>query len=199
MLSSSCSGQCPKGYYCPEGTVSATSNPCPIGRFGAASGASSALSCELCAVGRFGNTSGLPSPNCTGLCASGYYGSTQGLNVSTCTGRCSAGYYCPAGSTNKTAVICPAGQFSVSGASSCTNCGFGFYGNTTGLTTQSCSGKCPAGSHFSDTFRSLAASLDLIIGTALCSCLLSCRSVRGHEWHGVLQLHSTVSRRVQVS
>ena len=48
-----CSGQCPFGYFCPEGTINATMYSCPAGRYG----------------GRLG----LTDSACSGLCDAGYY------------------------------------------------------------------------------------------------------------------------------
>lgn len=58
----------------------------------------------------------------------GRYGATPVMLNSSCTAVCPPGYYCPAGSTTPTSLICPAGVFGGSGASSAL-----------------CSGPCPAG------------------------------------------------------
>jgi hypothetical protein len=78
-------------------------------------------------------------------CPPGLFGATPALGSVACSGSCSAGYSCPAGSTNSTAVLCPRGTYSVGGAGACTSCPSGTYGNSTGLSTASCSGLCPAG------------------------------------------------------
>ena len=48
-----CSGVCPLGHYCPEGSVNATRFACP--------------------AGRYGGTVGLTDASCSGLCSAGYY------------------------------------------------------------------------------------------------------------------------------
>ena len=73
-----------------------------------------------------------------------------GSTVSTCTGLCTAGYVCPPGSTNATAVVCPAGTYSAAGAGVCTNCSAGKFGNVTGQYCPPMSAAgivCPPGSY----------------------------------------------------
>jgi hypothetical protein len=84
------------------------------------------------------------SIDCSGACEPGKF-SSGGATSSTCPGTCSAGYACPAGSTSATQVICPAGQFSLAGAASCSPCNLGAYGASDGQTAASCTGLCPAG------------------------------------------------------
>ena len=93
---------------------------------------------------QYGAVGGRTLSTCDGPCAPGRWGTTA-QTASTCTGACASGYACPAGSTNATAAICPAGTYSTGGAGACTNCPDGVFGNTTGLTTANCSGLCPAG------------------------------------------------------
>ena len=90
MVVSTCSGPCSVGHYCVEGSTSPTATPCPAGSYSDSPGA---VACTPCPGGSFG--------------------STTGLATAACSGGCSAGYACPAGSTNSTAVQCPAGQYSV--------------------------------------------------------------------------------------
>jgi hypothetical protein len=127
---------CPRGQYGPVGCAPCTL--CPSGRFGTSIGADSVTSgcagvcvpgymcppgstnatAVLCAAGTYSQAS---AGSCTN-CPAGLYGGNAGLSSSLCEGACSAGYACPAGSTNATAVMCAAGQYSSSGASSCTQC-----------------------------------------------------------------------------
>ncbi len=51
------------------------------------------------------------------------------------------GFACLAGSSNGTASICPAGQFSTAGSSVCITCDAGRYGATPGLQSSGCSGR----------------------------------------------------------
>ena len=55
------------------------------------------------------------------------------------------GYYCPPGSIVSTARACPAGQYSLAGAATCTVCGGGQFGSSPALPTSACSGACAAG------------------------------------------------------
>ncbi len=98
LTSPVCSGNCSAGYACPTGSTNSIAAVCPVGRYSQSGWGS----CNLCAAGSFGGTEGLTSPACSG--------------------NCSAGYACPAGSTNATAVMCSAGQYSLSGAGSCALC-----------------------------------------------------------------------------
>ena len=135
---STCSGPCTAGYFCVSGSLNATAAACP--------------------PGQYSNTG---SGNCT-LCPAGLYGATYGLNSSACSGNCTAGWYCPIGSSNTTQIVCPAGQYSVTGSSVCTLCAAGQYGNTTGLPTAACSGPCNAGTY--------GGSLGLTISSCNGSC-----------------------------
>jgi hypothetical protein len=121
MNTSACSGVCTAGYACPAGSTNATVSTCPAGQF-SNSGAST---CSMCAAGRFG--------------------ATNVMNTSACSGVCTAGYACPAGSTNATVSVCPAGQYSMSGAGSCTMCAAGRFGALPLMADASCTAACPAG------------------------------------------------------
>lgn len=52
LTSGLCSGICPRGYYCPPGTVNYYNNPCP--------------------AGRYGSTEGLTDSSCSGPCQHSY-------------------------------------------------------------------------------------------------------------------------------
>ena len=110
---------------------------CPAGTY-SSSGAGACLNCSA------GQYSVGGADNCS-LCLAGRYGDAPMLSVATCSGNCSAGYYCPAGSDSPTEMECPAGQFSVAGASSCSSCTAGRYGNASAATSSLCSGLCAAG------------------------------------------------------
>jgi hypothetical protein len=116
--------QCPPGSYSVGGAVGG---------------------CTLCPPGTFGNSTGLSTVACSGQCAAGRYGSVSGLSSPLCEGLCVAGYACLPGSTNATAAVCGAGQYSLAGSGVCTNCSAGTYGSSTGLSTVGCSGLCAAG------------------------------------------------------
>ncbi len=85
----------------------------------------------LCPRGQFGST-GTGNAPCL-PCRAGAFGarglvSGSPFDLASCSG------------------LCPAGQYSLSGAATCTPCPVGRYGNTTGLATALCSGECVAGS-----------------------------------------------------
>ncbi len=113
--------QCPSGqyrscYYCGCGDYTCTCYRCPAGRYG-----NGGSTCGYCSPGQY---SGAGAAACT-TCSAGLFGSTSGLTTSSCSGPCRAGFYCPAGSTSPTAVACVAGQYSLAGAASCSNCAAG--------------------------------------------------------------------------
>lgn len=84
LTSPSCSGLCPVGYYCPEGSTNATRYKCPAGRYG---------------MPLFAKVSRLSDFLIT-------IGATKGLTSSACSGICSAGYHCPEGSISPTQLQC---------------------------------------------------------------------------------------------
>lgn len=73
---------CPKGYFCPIGSETATA--CPIGTFSNVTGNTDQSNCTKCGSGKFCSHRGM---------------TTEGVN-------CTAGYYCPenAGLTTSTPI-----------------------------------------------------------------------------------------------
>ena len=64
------------------------------------------------------------------------------LSLSQCgvpVSNCSAGYFCPPDALSVVALPCPAGQFSATGASQCTNCSAGTYSSQPGKDRMLCS------------------------------------------------------------
>jgi hypothetical protein len=122
-----------------------TCTDCAAGRYGKVAGLIGATCSGPCPAGTYGTTGGLTSAACSAKCPAGTYGSATGLTTAACTGLCTAGYACAAGSTTATAAICAAGKYSLAGAGACTNCPAGLFGDTDGLTTDSCTGLCTAG------------------------------------------------------
>ena len=55
-------GDCPPGYYCPEGTGYKYTHPCPIGFYRKASAAISVQDCSVCYSGHYCDVPGLPLP-----------------------------------------------------------------------------------------------------------------------------------------
>ena len=116
--------KCPKGHYCPEGTLNTVA--CPPGTFLNSLGAKNESYCQACTPGKFCNDSGLELP----------------------VGDCLPGYYCPLGETSPMAYICKEGHYCVGGKgyqepcpsgeyqdqrgkSSCKECVEGYYCNST--------------------------------------------------------------------
>ena len=123
MVSPACSGNCSGGYYCIAASRNATAAACPAGLYSTGGVAT----CSPCPPGRFGNVTAVAVP--------------------VCIGDCSAGYACPSGSVSPLQLTCPPGQYSLTGASNCTVCVAGQYGNNSALPTAACSGMCDAGSY----------------------------------------------------
>eukprot|EP00943_MAST-04B_sp_MAST-4B-sp1_P009257 g9257.t1 len=106
-----------------------------------------------CAAGRYGAASGLNNSNCTGICSPGFYCPPKSIDPrqKECSGvptNVKYGYYTIGGNetTNKTRVsetICETGYFCERGMKF--RCPPGRYGRTKGLTTEFCTGYCPAG------------------------------------------------------
>ncbi|XP_077065179.1 uncharacterized protein LOC143716507 [Siphateles boraxobius] len=102
---------CPRGYYCPAGSESGVSFPCPVGTFNGQLGLSRKDQCVPCPPGKYCSSSGLDTP--TGNCSPGYVcnlGSSLSEPVGDSTGRrCTAGLYCPPGASHMEP--CPPGTF----------------------------------------------------------------------------------------
>ena len=115
----------------------------------------------LCPKGRFGSSHGLSSATCSGFCQEGYYcelGSVMATQ-NTCGSssvycppagsypiKVDVGYYTIGGNDNNTRVsqeISPIGHYTLDGILYL--CPVGTYGNTEGLSSDYCSGRCSAG------------------------------------------------------
>jgi hypothetical protein len=141
LSTTACTGLCSAGYACPARSTNATAVICGVDQYSVAG----AGVCTNCSAGTFGSSTGLTTAGCSGLCAAGRFGSVSGLSSSSCEGACLAGYACPAGSTNATAVVCPPGQYSLSGWSMCNQCPVGLYGESPALPSSTCTAPCPPG------------------------------------------------------
>ena len=149
LTSSSCSGVCPAGRYCPEAT--GQPNECPAGThlepppaFG-----TSIYSCIPCFPGTYNAEAGLSAASCRS-CPAGKY--TEKLRQTECT-ACPPGGYCSAtnaASLRQTYTPCPSGTFNtIMGAASsaaCVSCPAGTASPTFGQTDPSTCMICPAGS-----------------------------------------------------
>lgn len=167
-----CTGACTAGYACPNGSTNATAFLCPAGQYSLAA-------------------AGLCSP-----CPAGLYGSTPGMASAACTGACLAGYACPEGSPNATAVTCPPGAYSGSGASSCSLCGPGLYGASAAQSSALCSGTCAPGFACvpGSTNATAAACAPRDVQHRGCGCVqqLHSRPVWRHLRSGIASLHRAV-------
>ncbi|KAA0176614.1 hypothetical protein FNF27_01895 [Cafeteria roenbergensis] len=120
-----CSGECPKGYYCPSGTSSRLQYPCPAGTYGSTTGLTSSACSGLTSAGYY-STSGAVSAT-EYPCAAGRYGS-GGQTSSQCSGPCSAGQYCPQGTASGSGVDCgSAAVFCPEGSSAPSTVADGYY------------------------------------------------------------------------
>lgn len=159
LSTSACSGNCPSGYWCPDGTVTATSQLCPAGYYcpSGVQNYSDNLCWEgyycaegtqtpytLCIQGRY-----CPAGSSDGTyCPAGTYGISEGLIYPNCTGLCPASYYCPAGSVARFTHLCPSGSYCPegTGAGEEFKCPAGNWSSLTGLSELSqCSCTDPSG------------------------------------------------------
>ena len=167
-----CTGSCPRGHYCDEGTV--TPEPCPLGTHAPTEGASSRMACIQCAPGSFGASTGNGNATCT-PCPAGSF--TEDLGQSNCS-ACPPGGFCPSpgAATRTTWVPCPSGRFSpypgLSAESQCVACPDGTYNPSSGGTDEGscvpcvrgswCAGGlmqfCSAGTYADETGRSSCSS-----------------------------------------
>lgn len=156
---SSISGQCANGFYCTNGSTTATplnsafGNQCSVGSF-CPTGASRPIPCQP------GSYCVASDTEVTGPCMAGFY-CLQGSFTANPTGQnnteglvgdeCPAGFYCPEGTSNP--VPCPSGTYSQTQANTnvndCLPCTAGFVCPETGtrIVTQFCKEGfyCPEG------------------------------------------------------
>lgn len=146
---------CPRGFYCPVGTV--TPSQCPVGLFSSEIGASDSSVCGPCGAGFVcydGTSEKIPCPvgqYCPqdgGVtdCPKGTYNPEEGGKNSSACLPCEAGYTCP--ETGLQSYInhpCPIRHFCKSGSAEPTPCPAGTYrALQRGMSVDSCS-ICPAG------------------------------------------------------
>lgn len=115
-----CSGRCPAGHFCPEGTVDPI--PCPPGYFLGSESGSSPQSCIPCSPGTFNPHSGRTNDSCI-TCPAGSL--SVDLAATSC-GACPAGGFCAlegAASIRQTYEPCKAGTYNPrEGSSSSADC-----------------------------------------------------------------------------
>ena len=115
LTSNVCSGLCPAGYFCPEGSVSPTPcgnssqycpegssqpRPIPSGYFGIGKDRNLHFDIIICPKGTY------CMDGFKHVCQPGSYGDTVGLSTESCSAPCPAGYYCPTGSSDARAHPC---------------------------------------------------------------------------------------------
>ena len=142
LSTAACSGVCHQGYFCPEGSTSATPVICPIGSYCPTGSAIPILcssgtyspsvgryrTCALCPLGTFEDTHG--AGVCTGLCDVGKYGIA--LGAATMSAACAS---------------CPVGSFApFPGTITCTACAIGSYNGLLGSSSVSACLPCAKGS-----------------------------------------------------
>ena len=121
---------CPKGFYCKNGTQVATQHPCPAGTYSNRTLLRSISECIAAPGGHYSQGTGNDRP--TGLCATGYY---CPAGATTATPSCSS-KYCSTGGA------CVAGEECAQGSHLPVPCRAGHYcGDQSGLVT----GVCAAG------------------------------------------------------
>ncbi|KFG30653.1 GCC2 and GCC3 domain-containing protein [Toxoplasma gondii p89] len=97
------SGDCPAGYYCPEGIAFPVR--CPPGTFSAGRNKGALSDCQPCTAGFY----------------------CGGFALTAVSGPCLAGFYCPAGERTPYGHPCPKGSFCPAGAPAAEDCPEGLY------------------------------------------------------------------------
>jgi len=148
---------CPAGYFCPAKQKSAS--PCPPGTYNPTPMAwDENLHCYECPPGYHCPSEGLATLTDSYKCNAGYFcaarsrfSSPANLDLEMLNagkparyGPCPTGHYCEVGTAYP--FKCPIGTYNdktlqISSAA-CLPCDAGYYGETTGLTVSTCSGKC---------------------------------------------------------
>ena len=132
-ITAECSGQCPEGFFCVEGTA----NPqhCGVGHYNPVSGAASATSCIKCGAGHYQNMTG--QADCK-PCVGGTY--LEHVGETACK-ACLPGFFCPLRASQP--LPCDAGTFSnstaLTNASDCTDCPAGSACSTGSVEATPCS------------------------------------------------------------
>ncbi|KAK3560704.1 hypothetical protein QTP86_014744, partial [Hemibagrus guttatus] len=117
---------CPVGHYCPKGTIRPV--PCPLGTLSNSTGQRSEDECQPCPGGFYCASTALSVP--TGLCSVGFYcteKATTSMPTDGSSGNmCPQGHYCPTGAARP--VPCDLGTFmTATQASQCWPCTAGWY------------------------------------------------------------------------
>jgi hypothetical protein len=201
LTTSTCSGRCAGGYYCPPQSTDVQQAACggpdvycpegsaapvtvPEGEFSVGASASTANASLPCAAGHY------CSLGVQRECPAGTFGCSIRLKTRLCSGNCSAGYFCPQGSMVPNPVPCgagapssaPAAVYCPAGSAEPANVSSGFF--TVGGLPDTRSGQqlCPSGAF---CVLGVQVSLGRVVQAAvfvvslLCPTLFVClRSVR---------------------
>ena len=143
------SGQdCVAGYYCPAGTQYGTQYPCPAGTYNPNANAFSSSQCIGCDPGYYCTGTARTAVNTALKCAAGYYclgGAATSSPTDGTTGYvCPTGSYCPLGSAYPTK--CPPGSYCNGAglAAPTASCAQGYY-CALGTAAITATIRCPAG------------------------------------------------------
>ncbi|KAG7471369.1 hypothetical protein MATL_G00123830 [Megalops atlanticus] len=164
---------CPKGFYCPGGSVDPNPIPCPNGTYGGQLGLGDLADCTECPVGWFcfsERPRDDPITEPTGGCPDGYYcplgtgqphsypcqaglyrNASHGHSGGVCV-QCPAGSYCARPATH-TPTVCPEGSFCAEGSRSPEPCTEGTYSPRPALRNASECTPCIGGKYCSGVGR----------------------------------------------
>ncbi|PFH32688.1 GCC2 and GCC3 domain-containing protein [Besnoitia besnoiti] len=157
---------CPKGSYCPGGSVTAVA--CPAGTYNPFQFLASSQECLACPPGKYCGSAGATAS--TGPCDAGTWCKQGSMSQDHTSGyaparlvACPLGAYCPA--STPMPVLCSAGTYQDSEAASdaCKSCAAGAYCGVAGLQSADGSGPCQPG-FFCQEGAKVAAPRDAVSG-----------------------------------
>ena len=132
---------CVPGFYCPQGTNSSSTFPCPAGTFNNINNAYRVENCTACSAGAYCpleiDQNKVPTPSTAPTnCNPGFYNSNTGESTENACLPCPSGYECPNEGTTEPTICLPGfySKWSISGTSSCSPCEAGYYCHNSGTT-----------------------------------------------------------------
>ena len=144
-----CAGSCAPGHWCPAGSISATQNACPAGRYSAGQAGDNLChgDCDagfVCAEGATKPFTTSETDDGTGvtMCGAESVYCPKGTKTAI---LAEPGYYTVGGTpkTRSAQELCPLGSYCIAGRK--TICPPGSFGETKGLSESACSGLCVSG------------------------------------------------------